>query len=170
MTQQNTQSGYKKDIIMRLQAKPVVQDKFWIVEQNGQKIGTLRCNDYYVLTVNHKNYRFSDRESLCSNVQISFNAGVIETKNSTKKYNVYNFPCKLEPFNGIYDLKRKLQLYTKTATSQCFYCAGYYLIKFKHGWVNAYCPKLLTLSRNEYSGPFKTKIEVHVQLRKVKSG
>jgi len=37
---QNMQSGYKKDIM--LQAKPIVPNKFWIVEKNGQKVGTLR--------------------------------------------------------------------------------------------------------------------------------
>ena len=166
---QNMQSGYKKDTIMQLQAKPVVQDKFWIIEKNGKRVGTLRCDDDYVLTVGHKNYHFSDRKSLCSKAQISFNAGYIETKSSTKKSLVHGFSCKSEPFNGLYDLKHKLPLYTKTAKSQCFYCAGHYLIKFEHGWVHAYCPKLLTLSRNEYSGPFKTKLETQVQLKKIKS-
>lgn len=38
--------------------------------------------------------------------------------------------------------------------------AGYYGIKFNHGWVTSYCPKLSTLTGNEYIGPFRTKLEM----------
>ena len=82
-------------------------------------------------------------------------------------FEVNDYTCKSKPFNGIFDLKRKLPLYTKTANSQSFFCAGYYCIKFENGWVPAYCPKLITLSRNEYKGPLKTKLEMTEILRKL---
>ena len=31
------------------------------------------------------------------------------------------------------------------------------MIKFSSTWVRAYCPKLITLNRYEYQGPFKTQ-------------
>jgi hypothetical protein len=38
--------------------------------------------------------------------------------------------------------------------------AGYYGVKFSHGWVTSYCPKLTTLTENEHCGPFRTKLEM----------
>ena len=40
-----------------------------------------------------------------------------------------------------------------------------FCIKFDNGWVPAYCPKLITLGRNEFMGPFKTKLEANEALR-----
>ena len=40
--QQNMQNGWVKDM-MQYQAKPIVQDKFWIVEKNGEKVGTVHA-------------------------------------------------------------------------------------------------------------------------------
>lgn len=40
------------------------------------------------------------------------------------------------------------------------HAAGYYGVKFKHGWVTSYCPKLTTLIENEYIGPFRSKLEM----------
>jgi hypothetical protein len=30
---------------MEFVAKPVLEDKFWILEDNGQKVGTIRSNE-----------------------------------------------------------------------------------------------------------------------------
>lgn len=40
------------------------------------------------------------------------------------------------------------------------HAAGYYGVKFTHGWVASYCPKLSTLMDNERIGPFRTKLEM----------
>ena len=82
---------------MTVRAKTLVKDKFWIVEQNGQKLGTLQ---------------------------------------------------------------KQLPVYTKTPKSKSQFCAGYYIICFEKGWRKAYCPKMITLSRYDYKGPMKTKLEM----------
>jgi len=161
---QNMLSGYKVDTM--LQAKPIVPDKFWIVERNGQKVGTLRRDEGFVLTVNDKKARFPDEATLLARAKISFGNAIVKQKTKVEN-EVHGFPCKTKPYNGIYDLKRKLPLYTKTEKSQSFYCAGYYCIEFENGWVKAYCPKLITLSRNNFIGPLKTKLEMQEQLRKM---
>ena len=56
----------------------------------------------------------------------------------------------------IYDVHRKLALFTKSIKSKSLYCAGYYIIQFDKGWVKSFCPKLITLERYNYKGPFKT--------------
>jgi hypothetical protein len=57
----------------------------------------------------------------------------------------------------VLDVQRYLPIYTKGAKSKSFFCAGYYIIRFSNTWVRAYCPKLITLNRYEYQGPFKTQ-------------
>jgi len=49
--------------------------------------------------------------------------------------------------------------------SKSYFCAGYYLVKFANNWAKAYCPKLITLQRYEFQGPFRTKEDMTEQLR-----
>lgn len=147
---------------MQYQAKSIVPEKFWIVTRNGEKVGTLRYDNEYILTVNKKNLRAKDRSEFKN---IVFNDQQLVPTEPKKEYDVYGFACKTKPYNDIYDLKRKLPIYTKTEKSVSFFCAGYYIINFELGWRPAFCPKLITLSRNEYQGPFKTKLEMKEALR-----
>ena len=60
-----------------------------------------------------------------------------------------------------------IELYTKTENSQSFFCAGYYVVHWEDGSNSpSYCPKLITLSRYEFDGPFKTRIEMQETLRR----
>ena len=94
MMQQNMQNGWVKDM-MQYQAKPIVQDKFWIVEKNGEKVGTLRFDDEYILTVNSKDVRVKSKDELKN---ISFADQQVIVSQKTKEYEVHGFPCKYEPF------------------------------------------------------------------------
>jgi hypothetical protein len=67
----------------------------------------------------------------------------------------------------MFDIKRKLPLFTKSIDSKSLYCAGYYVIKFDKGWVKSFCPKLITLQRYTYQGPFKTELEMRQVLANV---
>ena len=150
---------------MEFVAKPVLEDKFWILEDNGQKVGTIRSNENgVVLTVGKENHSFKRLEELKQKMKVSFTGKELVNKEKVE-YDVHGYFCKTKPYNAIFDLKRKLPLYTKTEGSQSFFCAGYYCIEFDHGWVPASCPKLITLSRNNYLGPFKTKLEMTETLR-----
>jgi len=150
---------------MQLVAKPVLENKFWILEDNGQKVGTIRSNEHGVtLQVGKQNKTFKKLEELKQKMSVSF-TGKELVKKEKEQYEVHGYPCKTQPYNPIFDLKRKLPLYTKTEGSQSFFCSGYYCIKFENGWVSAHCPKLITLGRNEYLGPFKTKLEATEALR-----
>jgi hypothetical protein len=151
---------------MEFVAKPVLEDKFWILEDNGQKVGTIRSNENGVtLTVGKENHSFKKLEELKQKMKVSFTGKELATTEKVE-HEVHGYPCKTKPYNGIYDLKRKLPLYTKTEASQSFFTAGYYCIEFENGWVPAFCPKLITLGRNNYLGPFKTKLEMTETLRK----
>ena len=61
-------------------------------------------------------------------------------------------PSKFKAFNQIFDVQKKLPLFTKSKKSKSLYCAGYYIIKFEKGWVRSFCPKMLTLDRYLFKG------------------
>ena len=81
-----------------------------------------------------------------------------------KSFFIYDYPCTSKPYVPVYNVKKKLPLYANSAKSKSQYCAGYYIIKFRKGWVKSFCPKLITLERYPYHGPFKTESEMRDQL------
>ena len=151
-------------IKMQFVAKPVLENKFWIVENDGQKVGTIRSSDQgIVLQVGDVNKTFSCINDL---VNVTFEGKNAE-KTEKQEHEVHGYPCKTTPYNPIYDLKRKLPIYTKTQNSQSFFCAGYYVVHWEDGSHSpSYCPKLITLSRYEFDGPFKNKMEMQETLRR----
>jgi hypothetical protein len=147
----------------KLKAKPIIDNKFWVVEKNGEKYATLRRNNenYYVLS-NHEGsaiYRNS-RDIKKVFGKDFFTVKIIKDTASVLPKEVHGFPTNVEPHNPMYNIKEKLPLFTKSKDSKSLYCAGYYIIKFSKNWVRSFCPKLITLQRNEYKGPFKTELEM----------
>ena len=152
---------------MTLKAKPVLKDRFWIVENDQERIGTLSWND--------DRYMFSSKIETCffDNVrQIKKKFGtelvwtdVTDSQTVTSEnFFVHKFPTSVKPYNTMYDVKRKLPLFTKSEKSKSAYCAGYYIIRFDKGWVKSFCPKLITVERYETKGPFKTELEMRQEL------
>lgn len=151
-------------------AKPVIENKFWIVEENGEKVATLRKNedDRFVMSNETGIKIYETRESLTSEFGKNFFiVKIVREADNSKPNEVHGFPTSTEPHNPLYDVKRKLPLFTKSSDSKSLYCAGYYTIKFEKGWVKSFCPKLITLQRYDYKGPFKTEIEMRQVLTNV---
>ena len=91
-----------------------------------------------------------------------------DTNHSKVNHTVHGFPTSVTPYNTMYDVKRKLPLFTKSDKSKSAYCAGYYIIRFDKAWTKSFCPKLITLDRYENKGPFKTELEMREELRRAK--
>ena len=82
------------------------------------------------------------------------------TENTTSaKKEIYGYPTKHIPHNAVLDVKHKIPLYTKSINSNNMYAAGYYIVHFPKGWVKGFCPKLSTITQNQFQGPFKTVME-----------
>ena len=146
-----------------LHAKPIIDNKFWIVEKNGEKFATLRRNEdnKFVMSNLEGVKIFNNKESIKKQFgKDFFIAKIIKDKNSSLPNEVHGYPTSVEPHNPMYNLQMKLPLFTKSNDSISMYCAGYYIIKFEKGWVKSFCPKFITLQRYEYQGPFKTEIEM----------
>lgn len=140
-------------------AKPVVKNKMWIVESEGTKVGNIMSVSEGGVVYLHDNQRemFPSIKILQKKYNIEFVKAEKPKRVKLDTYDVYGFPCASAPMNQVLDIQRYLPIYTKGAKSKSFFCAGYYIIKFSSTWVRAYCPKLITLNRYEYQGPFKTQ-------------
>lgn len=148
-------------------AKEVLGGKFWIVEEDGENVATISYNDEkYILSDKEGTRFFENQKQLKKTLgnDITWTALKI-AKEYTKE--VHGYPTSCQPHNPIFDVKRKLPLFTKSAKSKSLYCAGYYVIHFEKGWVKSFCPKLITVERYETKGPFRTEIEMRQELSHV---
>lgn len=153
-------------------AKILVPNKVWIVKEGGQKLGTLN-KEKKGFTFYRKGQKIEFDKSDIKNqfgdtlaVEIEKTVKTIKSTN-TDTLNVYEYPCGSKPHNPVYNIKKKLPIYAKSNKSKSLYCAGYYVIQFRKGWVKSFCPKLITLERYPFKGPFKTEEEMKTILSQV---
>lgn len=148
---------------IELHAKTIIDDKFWIVEKDGVKFATLRKNDEnkFVMSNELGIKVYPNKESLTKQFgKDFFTVKIIKEAENAEPNEVHGYPTSVSPHNAMYDITKKLPLFTKSHDSKSLYCAGYYTIKFEKGWVKSFCPKLITLQRYEYRGPMKTELEM----------
>jgi hypothetical protein len=157
----------KEMLMPELHAKPVVEGKYWIVEKDGEKIATLqkRENNKFVLSNVNGEVVFNKKDDLTKQFGNDFFTKTVKVKLSKAAENeCHGFPTSVTPYNAMYDVRKKLPLFTKSNTSKSLFCAGYYIIKFNKLWLKSFCPKLITLERNAFQGPFKTEAEMKIAL------
>lgn len=147
-------------------AKSIVDNKFWILEsEDGAKVGTIKIvSDKINVIIEGREHNFKNMDEAIDELDLTFIKKVAELKEDPSN-EVYDFPTSTQPHNALWNVQMKLPIYTKTDRSNSYHCAGYYIIRFSTGWVKSYCPKLLTLQRYTFKGPFKTRIEMMEQLR-----
>jgi hypothetical protein len=153
-----------------LQAKPIIDNKFWIVEKDGEKFATLRKEEdnRFVMSNSSGMKIYQSKKELTSEFgKDFFVAKIIKEADDSKPNEVHGYSTSSLPHNSMFDIKRKLPIFTKSKDSKSHYCAGYYVIKFDKGWVKSFCPKLITLQRYPYKGPFKTDVEMKQVLSNV---
>jgi hypothetical protein len=136
-----------------LKALPVVKNKFWIVEDRDQKVATIQTVDDGVVWVDgSKREKFASIKLLKDRHKVDF-VKATSTKNDPRD-EVHGFPVNGAHYNDLWDVSRRLPLFTRKPRSRSFYCAGYYIIQHGAAWIREFCPKLITLQRYTYLGPF----------------
>lgn len=151
---------------MTITAKALVQDKFWIVEKNGQKLGTLQKQDTNGWIFLGKTFKetLHTKEDVIEKFGDIFTIASKSTETTIEsepvEYNVHGYPVNQKPYNPVFDVQKQIPIYGKTPKSRSLFGAGYYIIQFPKGWRKAYCPKLITLQRYPFKGPMKSKIEM----------
>lgn len=149
-------------------AKSIIKNKFWVVEQDGEQVATIQSYPDGVSYVQDNNReKFGSVKLLKTKHNISFSNDKVK-KRAPTVFEVSGYPCDTRPYNALFNLSKKLPVFTKTAASKSFYCAGHYLIKFAADYVHTFCPKLITLNRYEFLGPFVTKQEMREVAKSLK--
>jgi hypothetical protein len=153
-----------------LHAKTIIANKFWIVEQDGTKVATLRKDEdnRFVMSNASGMKIYDNQDSLTQEFgKKFFTVKIVKESNSALPNEVHGYATSTSPHNAMFDIRKKLPLFTKSEDSKSLYCAGYYTIKFDKGWVKSFCPKKITLERYPYKGPFKTELEMKQVLANV---
>jgi hypothetical protein len=157
----------------------IVKNKFWILEDAGVKLGTIRRTNSEYFEVIIKDALELETLSLDA-LTSKYGTKILESKQVKKieavDYGkgideVFGFPSKHNAYmkENILVQDKQIPTYTKSEKSNVRYAAGYYGLHFTGVWRNAYCVKLDTLTTYEYVGPFKTKSELEAEvLRKSK--
>jgi hypothetical protein len=158
-----------RDTAVTIKAKPLLENRFWIVEDEGVGVGTLaKEGESFVFSKRGEINFFQNEQQLRKKFGNHFLTAQITTSSTAAiDFSVHGYPTKCKPHNCMYDIQRNLPLFTKTQESKSLYCAGYYLIRFNVHWLKSFCPKLTTVEHNSYYGPFKTIDEMKAKLQHV---
>lgn len=156
---------------MSVKLKPITETA-WLVIADDTKIGLLtETRNQYLLMMRGEKQRFLNRKEVVSYFKEDvFNSVKDETTilDEERTFYVNGYPVNFNNPIEATMITTDLPLFRKKETSNVYYCAGYYCIKFSDSWLHAFCPKLSTLQSYEYIGPFKTKLDLQVALKKAR--
>jgi hypothetical protein len=153
---------------MSVISKILVPNKEWILKTDHSKIGTIaKAKKGYNFYRKGFQSFLKDEQEIQQEFGVELSHSNLKFKMDPAVYAIYDYPCSSKPYESVYNLKKKLPLFAKSSKSKSQYCAGYYIIKFRKGWVNSFCPKLITLERYPYHGPYKTEQEMRSMLNNI---
>lgn len=146
---------------MTLVAKPIVDKQYWIIKQDNQKIGNVQQaqDGSFQVTIAGQVASFKTIKNLRKQVEIEFADPEQKSKPPRDMVHGYHTGCRAH--NAMWDVKRRLPLFTKDAKSKSWYAAGWYLVKQHRTWKAVHNPKLIVLDRYKYQGPFHSKEEAN---------
>lgn len=139
--------------------KTIKDNSSWIITDNQDKIkiGSIvkTASNEYEVVYNNVIHVFSKKELLKNFGNTLFQEAAVFKRVTNDPVNtLHGYQANQTPYNAMYDVKHKVPIYTKEPKSKSFFCAGYYLINTNKGWQEQYCPKLITLQKYKYHGPF----------------
>lgn len=134
-------------------AKPVIENTYWILKENDHKIGTVQAApDGFTVRIHNDQQQFSTIRTIKNLTKITFEEPPPRRRN-TVQHAVNGFATDCVPHNAIYDVQRRLPMFTKKRKSKSWFAAGYYRIQINSAWETQFCPKLILLQRYDYQGP-----------------
>jgi len=149
---------------MSIIAKPIVKDQFYILTQDDKKVGNIEATgDGFAVRINNKVMPFKTMAMIRKQVDIEFPAVGNRPNKQPSSYQVQGYPSGARVYNPIWNVQHKLPLFTKSRKSRSWYAAGWYQVKQRRTWTIVQSPKLITLERYPYQGPFYTREEANVK-------
>lgn len=139
-----------------LVAKPVIENEFWIVQQDNHKVGNVEaCDDGYQVRINNQIAQYKTISMVEDRFKIKFESSLPKIKENISL--VHGYPAQGRVHNPVWDVRHRLPIYTKTTKSKSWFAAGWYSVKKGRVWKTVQDPKLIVLERYPYRGPFYTK-------------
>ncbi len=158
---------------MSVKLKPITETS-WLVlgDTDDTRIGLLtEIRDNYVLMAQGEKTQFLNRKEVNKFFKEDVFQNVVQTEaveDVKKDYFINGYPVDFDSPNEVILKGNKLPLFSKKATSEVYYSAGYYCLHFPKNWMPAFCPKLSTLETYEFAGPFKSELEMRSNLTKLR--
>lgn len=141
---------------MVITAKPVIANRYWILRQGDEKIGNIEAIDSgYQVKVQDSVQQFKTIRMVRQSMNVEFEN--ISRPHKDDPNSVYGFPAGCRAHNAMYQVQQGLPLFTKESKSKSWYAAGWYQIWQSRRWNLVQSPKLITLQRYRYRGPFRSK-------------
>lgn len=158
---------------MSFKLKPITEQSWLVIgDTDDQRIGLLtEIRSQYTLMIAGAKQQFLNRKEVNKffNEDVFRNVAEPVVDETIKKdYFINGYPVDFDNPNEVLIKGNRLPLFSKKATSDVYYSAGYYCLNFPKNWMPAYCPKLSTLETYEYAGPFKSELEMRTQLTKLR--
>lgn len=151
---------------MKLTAVTIVENKFWVVEDQTGKSGTVRFNnDQYEY---HHN---KDGDVVLTEDEFLTMFKVVENE-TAKKINatVFGYPCKVAEPHDMKMTDSGIPTYKKSTNAKIVYAAGWYGLYFPTiKWREAFSVQLDTLSTYDYIGPFKTEDDMKIAIKRLRA-
>jgi hypothetical protein len=143
---------------MTLVAKPVIDKQFWILQENNRKVGNIEaCAGGYQVKINNQISQFKTIKLVARNANIEFEPATKIAKPNTKIDQIHGYAVEGRVYNPMWNVAQQLPVYTKTAKSKSWFAAGWYNVRKGRKWKTVLAPKLITLQRYPYQGPFFTR-------------
>lgn len=146
-----------------LLAKPIIKNQYWIVTNGDEKVGNVIAdNTGFDVKLNGHTVHFNNQTDIIKNTKIRFQP--MKSNKTIAKIPYPEYPTTTKTYNNVFDIKRKLHLFTKSNKSKCYYAAGYFVIDTNGNKEVVFCPKYIFIQRYDYVGPYKTKDEAEKQI------
>lgn len=147
---------------MNIKVKTASPGKSWLVFDQDTKIAAVHKTDTgFVVAQKGVVSKPSTIKSVRKKLGISNTwepENTFEESQSTVDLDGYQTDCE-KYYDAVIEVKRRLPLYTKVPNSKCYFAAGWYRIVYGVKAKIEFCPKLLTLNRNRFWGPFHSEEE-----------
>jgi len=142
---------------MTLVAKPVIDNEFWILQENDRKVGNVQaCDGGYQVRIRNETSQFPTIRMAAQKVNIKFESRP-HTATVVHDNQVHGYPIQGRVYNAMWSVTQQLPVYTRTAKSKSWFAAGWYRVRRGRTWTTMLAPKLLVLQRYVYAGPFLTQ-------------
>ena len=144
-----------------LVAKPVIDNEFWILQENNRKVGNVEaCAGGYQVKINNQVAQFKTIRMAAQKVNIKFESRPQSTT-VVNDNQVHGYPTQGRVYNAMWSVTQQLPVYTRTAKSKSWFAAGWYRVRRGRVWQTMLAPKLIVLQRYEYAGPFHSESDAN---------